>query len=362
MLYRPVLDIVPALEGAPATTAATVRFRISRQPRRLEAIRLRVTLTVASAITLASSTLAQAGGLATILDEVRVRVTDERGPRTQTQVRGMSLLSFVQNTHGGVDRFSQVAYATAGFPASGTVSIYYYIPIRHGQVAEPFGNLLSIPLDRIGEDVYVEASLNALASVVSAGITAAPTIALQAVYREVPNTVGYIPSELRSETWVPTTTANVPYEFSNTGFLTGFLLQGYTTSSGARAAVLASGGRFRLEYGRDNRGSIDEGFLQATNDLSKPTYPNDATAIATGGVLQNRNFTGESFFDLISDYPGSDAFAINSGLNLDSDALGGDKLRLFFNDYAATTVSTIITSHRLLPASIAQLKDLSAGI
>lgn len=362
MLYRPIRDILAVNTGTPSTSASTLTYKISRQPRRLDGIIVSVTLTVASAITLGTNTIANSFGLASIVDEIRLRITDKIGARIQTQVKGGSLLSWNHNVFGSQDRMSLTAYATSGFPSSGTVTVNYFVPIRDPRIAEPFANALSIPLDQLGEDATLEVSLNAITTVASAGISAAPTVQVAAIYRDVPSTVAYLPSELRTDTFVPTSTSNTPYEFANVGFLTGFLLQGWTTSTGARASTLASGGRFRLEYGRDNRGSFNETFMQVVNDLSRVTYPDNAAAVGTAGVLQARQFTGETMWDLISDFAGQDPFAVNSGLNLDSDALGGDKLRLFFNDYAATTVSTFVTAHRLLPKSIAELAPFSAGI
>jgi hypothetical protein len=43
-----------------------------------------------------------------------------------------------------------------------------------------------------------------------------------------------------------------------------------------------------------------------------------------------------------------DAFSLASCLDLNADALGGDKLRLYFNDLAATTRPIHVTSHRIV--------------
>jgi hypothetical protein len=346
MLYNPIRDFIPLSFGS-AAVGSTGTWTITRQPRRLEALAIRATVTLTGAL---AGLGIRFGALAAI-KQVRVRVNDARGSRNAVQVAGHNLVSFLSNTIGFVDRDTQAALA----PATGAATFTLLVPFRHPQVGEPFGNVLSIPLDNgsLAEDLKVEIDFAGNTEIAASSLVI-NSVSIQAYYRETPAAVPYIPSELSTASFVPTTVTNVPYEFANVGVLTSILLQSYT-SAFALASPLATGGQYRLEYGRDIRMRTDDAQLQSLNDFSRPNYP-------TGGSNATNQPRSEAFFDFITDYPGTDAYSANSVLNLDSATLAGDKCRLFFNDYAVVTNTTQITTHRLLPKSLNELKALTAGI
>lgn len=367
MLYRKVIDIVQP-DAQPSGTAAQTRtFRIKQEARRLEAIVLRLGLTTAAG----AITGAAFAGLAGVVKEIRVRVNDVLGSRNAVQVSGMGLLGYVSNVVGHLSRKTQVAYASAGFPTSTTIYIDFLIPLRHPQFAEPVGNQLSIPLSQrfLGEDLIVEVDLNDIAAAGAVFTTNPPSYAstnpllLHTVLREVPETVPYIPSELRTDSYVPTSTASPAYEFPSSGFLTGFLIQGVSaTALGnavTRAGLLSTGGQYRLEYGRDLLARTDESFAVAINDYSRPVYPANAAAVITSATLPNRNFDGEVFFDFINDGIGTEDFAVGSIIDLNTQALGGDKFRIVWNDHASTSRAAFITYHKLKLNTPDQLAGLT---
>lgn len=359
MLYAKRKDIILPQTAPTGTGAQTIRFLVKQERRRLEAFTFRLSITTNAA----AMTGAAWGGYAGIVKEIRLVVNDGPaggGQRNLVQVSGIGCLSYVRQLGLNLDRTTQIGYASAGFPGSATLQLNYYVPIRHPSFQEPLGNVLAFPLSSTysANDVYVEVDLYDIAGSGTVFNTNPPAYAANAALVqthlvEIPDSFPYIRSEFRTDTGFSTSaTANVPYEFTSGGFLTGFLVQGFSAAIGnatTRSTLLSTGGQWRVEYGREVLMKTDEGFMQSLNDLSAPlVYPSDATAIATGGVLQNRIFTGETFFDFLTDLPGLDAFSLASCPDLNTDALGGDKFRLVANDLASASRPMHITYHKLL--------------
>lgn len=359
-LFAARKDIVLPQTAPSGTSAQTIRFLVKQEKRRLEAVTFKLRLTTASS----AITGAAWGGLAGVVKEIRIVINDGPaggGQRNVVQVTGIGALSFVRQLGGNIDRQTQIGYASSGFPTSTTVELSYYVPIRHLGIAEPLANVLSLPLSSkfMATDVYVEVDLWDIAASGTVFTTNPPSYAstspalVQTHLREVDEAFPYVRSELRTDTGFSTNaTANVPYEFTSGGFLTGFLVQGFSaalTNTVTRSTLLSTGGQFRIEYGREVLMKTDEAFQQALNDLSVPeVYPSNAAAIITSATLQNRMFDGESFFDMLTDLPNGDAFSLASVPDLNTDALGGDKFRLVFNDLASSSRPVHVTYHKLL--------------
>jgi hypothetical protein len=292
------------------------------------------------------------------------------------QVSGVGLLSWVRENVGFLDRDTSAVYRSTGFPilaSTPTIDVSYYVPIRHPLIEEPFGNYLSLPLSQkyLGDDVIVEVDLYDISTsgpVFSANVPtySSNAASIQTLVREVPESWGYIPSELRTDYWTPTVTASAAYEFTSNGYLTGALLQGFSTSaianSTTRTAITGSGGQIRFELGREILFRDSEQFNKVANDLSKYTPPSIILANIASSTLYAQNFVGETFFDFLSDLPGNSAFSVASVPNLYTSSLGGDKARLILNDAASTTIGIQVTQHRLLPAKADDLKGLAVNI
>jgi len=360
MLYAKRKDIILPQSAPSSTGAQTLRFLVKQERRRLEAFTFRLGLTTnATAMTGAAW-----AGYAGAVKEIRLVVNDGPaggGQRNVVQISGPACLSYVRQLGLNIDRKTQIGYASAGFTGVSTaIELNFYVPIRHPSFQEPLGNVLAFPLSSTysANDVYVEVDLYDISAGGSVFTTNGPsytanTTLLQTHLVEIPDSFPYLRSEWRTDTGFSTNaTANVPYEFTSGGFLTGFLLQGFSAVIGnavTRSTLLSTAGQYRIEYGREVLMKSDESFMQALNDLSAiQVYPNDATSIGTGGVLQNRNFAGESFFDFLTDLPGVDAFSLASCPDLNTDALGGDKFRLVFNDLASSSKGVHLTYHKLL--------------
>lgn len=359
-LFSSRKDIVLPQSNPSGTTAQTIRFLVKQERRRLEAVTFKLRLTTGAT----APTGAAWGGLAAAVREIRVIINDGPaggGQRNVVQVSGIGCLAYVRQLGGNIDRQTQIGYASTGFPTSTTVELSFYVPIRHLGISEPLANVLSLPLSSkfLATDVWVEVDLwdiGAAGTVFTANppsyATNQPAL-LQTHLREVDEAFPYIRSEFRTDTGFGTSAiANVPYEFTSGGFLTGFLVQGFSAALGnatTRSNLLSSGGQFRLEYGREVLMRTDEAFQQALNDLSIPeVYPSVDAAVGTGATLDNRMFAGESFFDFLTDLPNGDAFSLASCPDLNTDALGGDKFRLVFNDLASSSLPVHITYHKLL--------------
>lgn len=363
-LFTARSDIIQPNSQPSGTAAQTIRFRVPQEVRRLEGFTLLLALTTAGT----AITGAAWGGLAAVVKEIRVMINDQPaggGQRNVVQVSGVGLLSYLRQVGDPLDRQTQVGYTSdpAGIPTSTTVQLAYYIPLRHPQLSEPFGAVTALPLSSkfLATDVWVEVDLWDIAASGTVFTTNPPSYAasnaalLQPHLLEMDENFPYLRTELRTDTGFSTSaTANVPYEFVSGGIITGFLVQGFSAALGSattRSTLLSTGGQMRLEYGRTVVGRTNEAFAQALNDRSSGyLYPNNAPAIGTGGQLSARMFAGESYFDFLTQGRGQDAFSLASTFDLNTDALGGDKFRLYFNDLASASRPIHVTYHKLLSA------------
>jgi hypothetical protein len=372
MLYRSKREFLTPLGSSSPSYGNKSTWALPRQPRRLESLVLRVTITMGGTLPtiVNSNNVWVAWGLMALVKNIQVKASDKAGTdRSVVNLSGASLISYCSNVGLMPSRSSQFALSTIAqgtssnfFATSTAYNLFIRIPIRHPEIAEPFGNLTCLPLnpEHINSDARVEVEFEASANLWSANAATLTSASVLATYREIPVGTEYIPGTLDSETIAPSTTAAI-YEFPTVGVLTGFGLASYTTASYARVNPLASGGTYRLLYGSNDIAVVDDPSLEEINDASRLSYPN-ANAYTTLADLVRCQPRNEVFFDFISDDWGSDSFSGNSMLNLDATnpALGGDRVRLQFQTYVATTASTIITRHRFLPQSAGDMRALSA--
>lgn len=373
MLYKGLADFLEpfAAPSSPAsqTAAHTVKFRLKQEARRVHTLAFTVRVTT-NAVAL---TGAAWGGLAAIVKEIRVRVNDVLGSRNAIAVSGIGCLSYWRQVNGRLDSLTMDAYGSAGFATSTTYEITYVIPLRQPQFAEPYGNVLSLPLSQnwLREDVIVEVDfhdIGAAGTVFTTNpptYTAANTFELAAWMHNVPEGTPYIPSELRSDTFAPTSTAGAAYEFPSSGWLTGFLVQGLSGDFGnavTRATPFSSEGQFRMEYGRDIVRRLKSRHLRVMNEQSINNFPSLANSNIASSFLASRQWPHELMFDFLNDGPGAAPFSVNSIYGLDTQLMGGDKMRFIFNDAASTSIRAHITHHRLLPRKPEDLQILAAQV
>ncbi len=353
------------LSSGSVALGSSAQWRLSRQPRRLESLLLRVNFTTDSSAATASKVSARFGILAAI-KRIKFHVNDRAGNRDCIDLTGANLASFLTNVGVKLDRNTLQAMP-AGLVVSTAYTATFRIPMRHPQVAEPFGNFLSIPLDEsnLNDDPYLQVDFETSGNLLSAGAISGVAAKVQAIYREVPIVSGsparktpYLPWEL-SQTVIAPSTARFTYEFPTVGVLTGFLLQAYDTTTFAGTFPLTSTGSYQLKYGTDQLEETDDLFQEAANDSSRDPFPAVLSGATTLPTMQPRQ---ESFFDFFTEEDGQDAYSVNSTINLDSKVLAGDKLRLTFADLADTSTTVEITSHRLLPNSLDELKLLAVAV
>ena len=361
-MQYPALQETVILNGGAAyvtTAAQTLSYRIRQENRRLEYILFHFRETTGGV-----APTGNGDGLGGRVKEVRLRVNDVKNSRNMIQARGPALLSFARNNVERLDRETQRGYAGGNISAS--ASIWTTIPIflRHPLVNEPFGNQLSLPLGKkLKDEPVLEIDLRADSEVFSANVPTGLVAALTFGYRDVPEDVPYIPSELRTDTFDVASVGKATFEMGSVGILTQMLIQGYSAKTYAnnitRTILADFPNLISVEYGRTlARRNIFHG-IQALNDYSIDTYPNDGTA--GSAQLFQRNMQGESFYDFFADLPIQDGWSINSAFNLDPYALGGDKFKVIWNDWTNASAQAVITYHRLLPNDITDLKGLTVG-
>lgn len=371
MIFRRKKDIISPISQPTGTAAQTITFRIKQEARRLDGVIFSLAFTPNAT----AATGAAWGGYAGIVKEIRVKVQDVLGSRNAVQVSGIGLLSWVRNQIGRVDRFTQQSYASTGFTnaaSEATSYVNFFVPMRHPLVEEPFGNYLSLPLSSkfLGDDVIVEVDLwdiGAAGTVFTANPPTYPASAAQllTLVREVDESYGYVPSELRTDTFAPTSISNAAYEFTSNGYLTSALIQGLSAAAlgnaVTRASTLSAGGNCRFEYGREIWQRSNDVLDVALADLSAESYPSATAGVIASSTLFARNWQNELMFDFFADLPGNSAFSIASVPNLYTQALGGDKGRFVFNDFVASR-SAMITQHRFLPANKNDIQALAAKL
>lgn len=364
MLYPCITDqltVIPSGTISSFAASQTFSARIKQEKRRLEALLISVTQTAHGA----SQPSAMVGdGAIGLIKAIRLRVNDVLGSRNLIEVSGPGLLSFNRNNFGTIDRYSWQCYHGYYVAAQNLATVMnFYVPIRHPLIAEPYGNLLSLPLSSnfLKDDPILEIETNPLASVYTTTGTPTGTIQVFSVLREVPDTVPYIPSELRTDTLNAGTSAvKQTYEFSSVGFLTQFLVQGYSAQTYApsvtRISPLSSGGLLSVEYGRNAIRKFNDNAIYALNDLSQEQW-----LASANDNMTIRALTGEYFIDFLTDHPTADAFSPMSLVNLNTEALNGDKCRLVIDTMVANSQARI-TYHKLLARTSAALKDLAVAI
>jgi hypothetical protein len=373
MLYRGLADFYEpfAAPSGPAsqTAAHTVKFRLKQETKRAHMLAFTVRVTSNAA----AMTGAAWGGFAAIVKEIRVRINDVLGSRNCVAVSGIGALSYWRQVNGGLDSLTVDAYGSAGFAVSTTYEITYVIPLRQPQIAEPYGNILSLPLSQnwLREDPIVEVDFHDIGAAGTVFTTNPPaytstnTFELAVYYHNVPETTPYIPSELRSDTFAPTSVSGPAYEFPSSGWLTGFLVQGLSGDFGnavTRSTTFSSEGQLRLEYGRDIIRRQKPRHQRVLNETSMNNFPSLAASNIASSFLTSRQWPHELMFDFLNDGPGTAPFSINSVLGLDTQLMGGDKLRFILNDAASTSIRAHITHHRLLPRKPEDLQILAAQV
>jgi hypothetical protein len=372
MLYRPLFDILLP-ETAPSGTAAQkITFKLKQENGvRVETLNLKLRLTTASS----AITGAAWGGFVGVIREVRVIANDVLGKRNVVRMSGIALAMFAQQNLLNLDGNTQVAYANAvSYPLSTTLEITIPICLRHPSFGDPFGNQLSLPLSGnfIQDDATVEVDLNDLTAGGAVFTTNPPTynatnpLTIEACYREVPESVPYIPSELISDNSPAFGgTSKQYFELPAGGFLTQLGVQGLSADFDdtiSRQALVNPGNQYQIDLNRKRLVTTDQEFVQARNDRARVSYPRSVSAVIGSSFLHNRMFTGEAFFDFVTADHGFDVFSVASAVNLNPSVTGGNKLKFTFADLSNAAYRAHFHYHKLLPVRDSDINTLATAV
>lgn len=342
-LFVPVTETRVLTFGSATSTGAVasytgnpVRLVIPRQARRLERIVLEAQVTIATPTSTASR-----DALEGLLKEIRFRVSDKAGSqRPVIQAGAPALLSYHKRVVG---KFGRLTAAAFGSKAAGSYTMFIPLHFRNPSMSEVFGHRTSIPLDSkfIGQDPVLEIDIGALADIgLSAGTFNITSLRAHLKFREVPDNIAYVPTELISNevTW-PSGGGQASYDFPANGWLAGFLLETFTSST-VRGDILNAAGAWKLKYGR---AELQEFYLNERMEEDawwSQDYPGDVAAVSI------KNDTAQTFVNLWHDSLLGDAVSAGSCLNLYNDN-SGDRAQLVGTSIVASATSRI-TNYKIL--------------
>lgn len=320
---------------------------IKQQKRRLEGLILQLTFAGGTATTPTSESYAK------LLKRVRVKVNDVAGSRFVVDVEGVAILDEWLMLGGQLPWQTLYAMGNTAGGSVGTVVLTYPVFFRHPQLQEPGGNLTSIPLYDLREDLSVDVELGANTDIAASGVTiSSTTIRLAPLYRE---TIGgeYIPGEwISSDRDSLPASSRVEVELPSNGLLTSVLVQNYTAAAKLVRGTLITAGEndVSLYYGRDQIRKFHPDIGHAASFLTSQQIP-AMTYAALGVSALSHSF----LIDLLDDLPMTDAFSAGSALNLTSIRAGGDTARLAISLTSATAPCVRLTTRKWLGGPIDKL-------
>jgi hypothetical protein len=325
---------------------------IKQQRRRLESVIIIVSQNAANTPTAPTS-----DSWGRLLSRIQIRVNDAFGSRDLVDVNGASALKEYQYLGGALPVVSQFALSSAGLAAT-TPEMVYRIDLRHPQLEEPAGNLTSVPLYQLNEDIQVLVTMGANLDIAGSGVTVASTVRMVMIYRDT--TAGeYVGSELKTAgASLPTNTGIVAagtsiIEIASNGVMASLLLEGFTSSAGTTAGTLLATGDSSLSfyYGREVLRKVHDSVSRAISGaLPGVSGVNLSTGFAGAAARP-----GEYFLDFADDQPMINAFSMASAVNLTGIVRGGDTARIELNPTAGGTPFYRLTTRRFIGGPIEKL-------
>lgn len=348
MIARGITDFITL--GTSQAQSAKLTGTIKQQRRRLEGVIVQV---IGPSIT-ATLTTPSTESFGRMLKRVRVKVNDVAGSRFVADVEGVAILEEWLGLGGQLPWETLKAWGNTGASLSAfTPVVTYPLFFRHPQLEEPAGNLTSIPLYDLREDLTVEVELGTNAEVAAANFTHSSTVRIRPLYRDTSGGE-YIPSEIiSSDRDSLPASSQQSIEVPSNGLLTSILLQTYsTTAKQTRQALVSSSGDpdVSLFYGREIIRRESPSLLRDYNQLTTG-YPIVASGTAvTLGLLDHG-----MFLDLIDDLPLIGAFSARSGLNLTGIRAGGDTCRIQVSTTNSTAPCVRMTVRKFLGGPVDKL-------
>ena len=345
MISRGIHDFVTLTTAG--TTGQKFPFTIKQQRRRLEGVVIAVT---GPSSTLTTPTDESFGRM---LKRFRMRVNDAAGSRFAVDVEGVAALDEWMQMGGNLPWDTLSAYGNSGSAAFAPTVVYPFF-FRHPQLEEPAGNLTSIPLYDLREDVTCEVELGGNTDIAASGFTASNTVRAMLLYRDVDGGE-YIPSE-----WVSSdkdslpASSNYDVELPSNGLLTSIQVQGYSaTNKNTRQSPISSSGdpAITLYYGREVVRRLNPVLAQYYAELSAPANPK-----CSGSAVLLTQWLHSFLVDLMDDLPLTGAFGARSALNLTSIRAGGDVARLNISSTNSTSPCLRVTTRKFLGGPVDKIQ------
>lgn len=334
-LFTPIREWKPITFGSSASVASTAvsnptRVTIPRQSRRLEYLILHLNVTIATPTSTASR-----DALEGIVKEFRFKASDAGGQNREVIRAGSAtLLAYHRRLVGG---FGADTQECIGQKAAGTYDLFIPVHFRHPAMSEVIGHRTSLPLSSafLASDPYFEFDLGTIGDIgLSAGTYTVNFARVNYRYREVPDSIAYIPSELVSNdyTW-PSGGGKAVFELPENGWLAGILHEGFTSAT-ARGDILASSGEWKLRFGRSELDAFHQATQAEEDGWWGRQYAPDVAALLA------HNDVGIWHRDLFHDSPLGEAMSAGSMLNLYG-ANKGDRAQLEGTNLSASVTSRI---------------------
>lgn len=322
-------------------------LNIKQQKRRLEGILVQATFSGGTPVTPTTESWGK------LVKRVRVKINDVAGSRFLCDVEGVAALEEWQMFGAALPWSTQFYFGNTGTSAVSNPVLTYPIFFRHPLLQEPGGNLTSIPLYDLREDLNIEVELGANTDIAASGVTiSSATIRIAPIFRD---TIGgeYIPSEwLSSDRDTLPASSRVEVELPSNGLLTSVLVTNYTTTGKTvRGASMTSGENdISLFYGRDQIVKLHPDLATAYSTLTSVQFP-----VCNATTPTNVELKHSFLIDLLDDLPLTDAFSAGSALNLTSIRAGGDTARLVWSLTNSTAPCLRLTTRKFLGGPIDKL-------
>lgn len=350
MIARQVTDFVTVWSGASWTSPVT--YRLKQQRRRLEGILIECIHPDSTNITAPTS---EAFG--NIVKSVVVSISDVAGSRNLVDAAGVALLDEWRLLGGGLPWDTLVSYGDQIVGAYSGRRVIYPVMFRHPQMEEPAGNLTSVPLYELSDDISITITPGT-ANEVGAGWTPSANtnfrLNIHFLYRD---TTGgnYVCSEIRSQQFDSiASSSRVALEIPSNGLLTSLLLQGYSSAAKTtrKAFCDASDHSLSVLYGREVLRKTTQFVGAQFEELTTPGTGTFSTALRSPGISA---LAGKAGWDFLDDMPLIGAFSPNSAVNLTSIRAGGDTAQVVIDPTAAATLCVRMTTRKFIGGAVGQL-------
>lgn len=343
-----------------------------------------------------------------LLKRARLSIADSGGNRKVIDCPGATLVHFWEQVGDRTDHLTLQASArnhTQGATTctgyTGSKRLHYLIPIRHPQMADPWGAATCIPLPRLQSEPSIELEIvgpDVLASTfaLTGSIVVRITLFKRDILTPTDRPHPYIPTELITyeHTW-DTTAGEQSWDIPALGKVTGIMLEdhrGTNTSpaylnrpvqetwnlpglfglTGASHEVSAAS-MVTVEYLSSvlRRAHQDEVF--AANSRSRqyfaPIYPSAGAGVTLSAIQKAvpylpgvHGYRGNFFLDFLTDSHGPSAFSLRSVLDMDPLARSGGRARIIYGNVAAPIASAPASKTRFTVHKLYMTDEMLQGI